>query len=487
MTTYTWEYGSAASGLQFTIVYDDTTNEFTVESLVGSFDLNALWFSDGSTTSDGYVLAKSDNNLNMNGDNTIWGDGTSSAETIVWDDYAKLSSPGSVSGDKITFISAGETQTFTLADFTFDPTAYGTLGVKATSVNGTGTIKWADSAPDVGQVAVPTIAQVTNTPVSETLNDISGDGSHIPYAAPGSGGDFDTFMFHTTSPNPPGGGLLTGTFQDVNVGVGDQTNPHISGDDQFVTYTSEDGNPEIRVFDTLTSTDSAIPSTGFAFLSQISDDGNHVVFTQLSVAGSQIFDWNPNTPGVSPTLVSASNQASNPTVSGDGSVVAYQDQSFNPNPSENDIVIVANSVSTQIAEPGLDQNPSLSADGNYLAFLNSDTTGLNSDVLLYDLTNATLTNLSLSLPTNGEESFRDGISGDGRFVAFTSNSGGVFDLYVWDRDTGDATNVTADWDGLARNATISEDGRYIAFEGRSDGFQFDIYRADNPLHDDFIV
>ena len=336
------------------------------------------------------------------------------------------------------------------------------------------------------QVAEPTIAQVTNTPVDETLNDISVDGSHIPYSAPGSGGDFDTFMFHTTSPNPPGGGMLTGTFQVVNAGVDDQLNPHISGDDQFVTYTNDaNGDTTIKVFDTGTNTTTTVPSTGPAFLSQISDDGNHVVFTNVSLAGSQIFDWNPNTPGVSPTLVSASNQASNPTVSGDGSIVAYEDRRVDP---DSDIVFVTNSFTTHLNLVGMDTNPSLSADGNYLAFRNSDTGGGNSDVLLYDVVNATLTNVSSSLPTNGEEFFSDGISGDGRFVAFTSTSGGVTDLYVWDRDTGDATNVTADWDGLARNATISEDGQYIAFEGRITGEnQFDIYRADNPVHDDFIV
>ena len=94
MATYTWEYGSAAAGLQFTITYDDAAEEFTVTSQTGSFDLNALWFSDGNTTSDGYVLVRSDNSLNMNGPNTVWDDGTSSAQTIVWDDYGKLSSPG---------------------------------------------------------------------------------------------------------------------------------------------------------------------------------------------------------------------------------------------------------------------------------------------------------------------------------------------------------------------------------------------------------
>src|SRR6476620_170393 len=160
MTTYTWEYGSVESGLQFTIVFDDETDQFTVKSLTGSFDLNALWLSDVSATSDGYTLVKFDNNLNMNGDNTIWADGTSTLEPIVWDDYAKLSSPGlGVEGtNKTRFIGSGETQTFDLSVFvltSFDPTTFDTLGVRATSVNGTGTIKWVDTTPDTGQFEGP--------------------------------------------------------------------------------------------------------------------------------------------------------------------------------------------------------------------------------------------------------------------------------------------------------------------------------------------
>jgi len=102
--------------------------------------------------------------------------------------------------------------------------------------------------------------------------------------------------------------------------------------------------------------------------------------------------------------------------------------------------------------------------------------------------NGELTNISLSLPTNGEEFIsRDAISGEGQFVVFMSTSGGQTDIFVWDRDTGDTANITAEIDGLARNASISEDGRYIAFEANPDGLQFDIYRAENPLHDDFIM
>src|SRR5262245_35778086 len=155
MTTYTWEYGSAASGLQFTIAYDNTTSEFTVTSLVGSFDLNALWISDGNT-SGGVTLAKPDKELNMNGANTVWDDGATTTQTFVWDDYGKLSSPGlgpdGVNKNSFITTSDGEV-TFALSNFVgLDLNSLDlehlTLGVRATSVNGNGTIKWVDVAPD---------------------------------------------------------------------------------------------------------------------------------------------------------------------------------------------------------------------------------------------------------------------------------------------------------------------------------------------------
>src|SRR4029079_9281654 len=136
MTIYTWDFGSVDAGLQFIIEWDDLQQELKVTSLTGSFDLNALWFSNGDTTSDGYTLVKSDNGLNMNGADTVWDGGTSSLQTIVWDDYAKLSSLGlgSAGAAKSTFFSQGETQTFILSDLglsSFDPTSYDTLGVRA--------------------------------------------------------------------------------------------------------------------------------------------------------------------------------------------------------------------------------------------------------------------------------------------------------------------------------------------------------------------
>jgi hypothetical protein len=141
MATYTWEYGAAGTGLHFTIVYDTVNQTFTVESLEGSFDLNALWWNDGVDDGSGVTLSKADNSLNMNGTNEDW------------DGMAKLSSAGlgSAGETKNSFISAGETAEFSLASFgitgDFDVENGGTLGVRATSVNGGGSIKLVDDNP----------------------------------------------------------------------------------------------------------------------------------------------------------------------------------------------------------------------------------------------------------------------------------------------------------------------------------------------------
>ncbi|MFN3547991.1 MAG: hypothetical protein ACK4U0_10920 [Mesorhizobium sp.] len=142
MATYTWEYGAAGTGLHFTIVYDIDAGTFTVNSLEGKFDLNALWWDDGENDGAGVKLSKSDNALNMNG-----------SDSDDWDGMMKLSNAGlgKEGENKTTFVSEGESWTFNAADFgftgDFDPANGGTLGVRATSVNGGDSIKLVDKEP----------------------------------------------------------------------------------------------------------------------------------------------------------------------------------------------------------------------------------------------------------------------------------------------------------------------------------------------------
>jgi hypothetical protein len=142
MSIYVWEYGAQDTGLHFTITYDSDAQTFEVTSLEGKFDLNALWWDNGTDDNADVSLSKSDSSLNMNG-----------STSNDWDGYAKLSNAGlgTLGEDKHSFISSGETETFNLSEFgikgAFDPANGGTLGVRATSVNGGGSIKLVDDTP----------------------------------------------------------------------------------------------------------------------------------------------------------------------------------------------------------------------------------------------------------------------------------------------------------------------------------------------------
>lgn len=144
MTIYSWEYGSTEAGLVFTVIYDSVAGTFTVNVLEGHMELNALWFSDGNTSSDGFTLKKGDNSLNMNGTTEVWDDdGTSEGVKIVWDDYLITSATNSSKNGYD--LSAGGSVTFD-APADFDPETFTTVGVRATDTSTTdGSIKWADS------------------------------------------------------------------------------------------------------------------------------------------------------------------------------------------------------------------------------------------------------------------------------------------------------------------------------------------------------
>lgn len=148
MAFYTWGFGVAGSGLHATVVYDSALERFEVQMLEGSMDLNALWFSDGNAVSSGYSLSRADNSLNMNG------------TAVAWDSYLKVSRVGlGADGDgKSSYLTAGESLLLA-APAGFNPAASGVLGLRATSVNGTGSIKLVDKLADViapaqGQVLI---------------------------------------------------------------------------------------------------------------------------------------------------------------------------------------------------------------------------------------------------------------------------------------------------------------------------------------------
>jgi Tol biopolymer transport system component len=143
------------------------------------------------------------------------------------------------------------------------------------------------------------------------------------------------------------------------------------------------------------------------------------------------------------------------------------------------------SVSSTGAEGnGASQRPSISADGRYVAFHSTasldplDTNGV-SDVYVRDRQTGTTERVSVAINMGGQadgDSSYASISADGRYVAFRSfatnlvagDTNGKIDIFVRDRQL--ATTVRASVssggvqsDGDADSACISPDGRYVAF------------------------
>ncbi len=145
--------------------------------------------------------------------------------------------------------------------------------------------------------------------------------------------------------------------------------------------------------------------------------------------------------------------------------------------------------SADIQANGRSFSASISADGRYVAFLSAasnlvaDDTNLHWDVFVHDrLTNQTervsvdsYGNQSNALSASGAD--RPSISADGRFVAFGSSATNLVagdnnnatDVFVHDRLTGQTERISVDSqgneaNGQATQASISADGRFVAFD-----------------------
>ena len=143
------------------------------------------------------------------------------------------------------------------------------------------------------------------------------------------------------------------------------------------------------------------------------------------------------------------------------------------------------SVSDEAEEgDGTSQNSKISNDGRYVVFesiaanlVTGDTNG-TYDTFVYDRNLNTIERVSLN--SEGEENVENvqasGISGDGRFVTFTTsgllfpeNIVGVNNIFVYDRDMQELEFVSKneggeEGDGDSIRSSISDDGRYVVFE-----------------------
>ncbi len=191
------------------------------------------------------------------------------------------------------------------------------------------------------------------------------------------------------------------------------------------------------------------------------------------------------------------NQSQNPSISADGRYVAFESEATDLVAGDGNLTwdVFVRDLQTNTTErasvdtaggdsDGPSGNPSISADGRYVAF-DSWATDLvvgdgnaTGDVFVRDLQTNTTTRASVDT-TGGDSDFGSGapsISADGRYVAFESwatdlvagDGNGWQDIFVRDRQTNTTTRASVDTlggdpDGWSQDPAISADGRYVAF------------------------
>lgn len=198
-----------------------------------------------------------------------------------------------------------------------------------------------------------------------------------------------------------------------------------------------------------------------------------------------------------------------PSISGDGSKVAFASAADNLVPEDgNDEIdvfvrdrVARTTVRVSLSSLGFEGvgaslSPVISADGNWVAFTSyapnlvlgdlNGVTGAGSDVFLHDLATRTTVRVSASalapqigLSADGESDFAS-ISADGRYVAFDStapnlvpgDTNGVGDVFVFDRADSSVRRISDAPDGAPGDAgsglaAISADGSRIAFVSKA--------------------
>ena len=213
----------------------------------------------------------------------------------------------------------------------------------------------------------------------------------------------------------------------------------------------------------------------------------------------------------------ANRGSSDPSISADGRYVAFFSNATNlvsddTNEGPDDFVrdlatgetTLVSVDSAGVQSNGAVSDSSISADGRYVAFSSNannlviDDTNNTDDIFVHDRSTGETTRVSLDstgAEANGR-SIQPSISADGRYVAFytdatnlvVDDTNGQTDVFVHDLITGETTRVSVDstgaqGNGLSSSASISIDGRYVAFSSQATNLVSD---DTNNRHDVFV-
>src|SRR5215831_19021802 len=271
-----------------------------------------------------------------------------------------------------------------------------------------------------------------------------------------------TIVLQTTDALP-----LTGSFQAINNGPGDQTNPHVECN--LLTYTNDDfmGRSTIHYHDLSTNNDNEIPGDDVDLLSDVS--GSRVAYTEVDYPGDHImvFDTVSQTRTILPGW-----GRSNPSIG--GNLVAFEDRSSQPAGQWGIATIglydLSTGTLTQLTDNSMhNARPSVSPDGDAVVWEKCDYNGLNCDIYSATQTSpGVFTTHALTGP-GGQDRFP---RTNGELAVYISNRNGDNDVYYQPVTGG--TEVRLAIPGDQRGPTISEN--LISFESAGqDGYDTFVY------------
>ncbi len=240
--------------------------------------------------------------------------------------------------------------------------------------------------------------------------------------------------------------------------------------------------------------------------------------TGKTATGSVLFAIHTRTDRVSVTGsgTAGSGSSSTPSISGDGSLVAFASSSTNfvtnvsgtqiyvHNRQTNQVEVISRDSDASVINEGggISSEPSMSSDGRLVAFvsLSSNLVASVSGQQIYVRDRQTgqttvVSKSSAGIVGDGTSS-APAISADGRYVAFASTSGNLvasvsgIQIYVHDRQTGQTTLVSQDntvtpveGDGVSATPSISSDGRFVAFASASTNLVAGVSGTQIYVHD----
>jgi len=307
---------------------------------------------------------------------------------------------------------------------------------------------------------------------------ISADGRYVAYCsgshnlvAGDTNGTSDIFVRDTVSGTTTRVNVDNAGAQAVGVGT-DSREPAISADGRYVAFSSSAGN--------LVTGDT---------------NGDYDVFVRDRLTGTIM------RVSVGSTGAEGNSGSGATSISADGRYVAFSSGASNLVPNDtngrSDVFVRDTVAGTTIRvsvkaagspnyPPYSSYDPSISADGRYVAFSSLDNTlvvgdaNYAGDIFIRDMVDGTTALVSVDsteLPANSA-SVEPSISADGRYVAFNSqasnlvadDTNGAYNMDVFVRDTvaGTTTRVSLDAFGAegtnhAFGPSMSADGRYVAF------------------------